>query len=472
MTSGDAPKRPRVVVVGGGISGLAAALSLADESEVTLFEASASIGGLIRTTEFHGQPLDAAADVFVTRTPDAENLALALGLGDELVPPATSAASVFARGALRPLPKGLFLGVPTDLGALWRSRIVSPRSVVRAMGDLIGAGATHVETDAQSADPTIAEVFEPRLGREIFTNLIDPVLGGINAGDARALSLAATAPTIAEATSGKASLIRALRPLARRVPADGISPMFLGLAKGMATLTDRLARECVRRGVTIESSTNVRSMVATEGGSIRVDASRGTIGADGVLVALPAWAAAPLVRPMSAALANELGAIPYASVATISLSYVLGDQRTRPPLTGSGMLIPRGDALCTALTFVSRKWPRRTDDQVFVIRASVGRHGDERALELDDEELSRRVHAEIETMLRIATPPSAVRVERFVDAFPQYVSGHLARRDRIAQLTAGLGAVAITGSWAAGIGIPACIASARAAAGQVTDRLR
>lgn len=473
MTNGVSPPRRRVVVVGGGVSGLVAAHTLADTFDVVLLEASRTTGGLVRTREFRGRSIDAAADVFITRSPDAEKLAWSLGLGADLIPPATNVASVFARGAVRPLPRGLVLGVPTDLGALWNSGVVSRRSVLRATADLVGVGSSPAgRPDTQDTDPTIAEAFEPHFGREVITNLIDPLLGGINAGDARALSLAATAPMLADATAGKTSVIRALRPLARRDRRDGASPMFLGFAEGMSTLTERLAHECARRGVTIRTSTSARSLRAIESGSVRVETASDTVVADGALVALPAWAAAPLIRPLATTLADELEAIPYASVATITLSYALEDASSRPPLSGSGVLIPRGDALSTALTFVSTKWPRRMPNEEFFIRASVGRQGDRRAFELDDAELTRRVHAEIARMLSIAKSPTASHVERFPDAFPQYVSGHLARRDRIRQLAVGLGPIVVTGSWLAGIGIPSCIAAAQAAARELAERLR
>ncbi|MGB9111639.1 MAG: protoporphyrinogen oxidase, partial [Acidimicrobiales bacterium] len=437
--------------------------------DVVLLEASTATGGLIRTTEFRGEPLDAAADVFITRTPDAEKLALALGLGGELVAPSTTAASVFARGAVRSLPSGLVLGVPTDLRALWGSGVVSPFSVLRATGDLLRVGAMQPNV---GADPTIADVIEPRLGREILANLIDPLLGGINAGDARRLSFAAAAPMLAEATTGKASLIRALRPLARREPSSSESSIFLGFAEGMATLTERLAGDCQRRGVTIRLSTSARSVNVIEDGSVRVETPSGAVKADGAVVALPAWAAAPLVRQMSPSLAREFESIPYASVATISIAYPLADAAVSPRMTGSGVLIPRGEALCTALTFVSRKWPQRTNATEFVIRASVGRFGDDRALELDDAELARRAHSEIAAMFGLTSLPIATHVERFADAFPQYVSGHLARRERIAQLSGGLGPVTIAGSWSGGIGIPSCVATAHIAARELSDRLQ
>lgn len=472
MTNGDGQSRRRVVVVGGGISGLAAAHCLAESFDVTLFEASAATGGLIRTAELRGRPIDTAADVFVTRTPDAEKLAWAIGLGAKLVAPATSSASVFARGAVRSFPPGLVLGVPTDLRALWNSGIVSRRSVIRAIGDLLDVTPILVgSSNSSRADPTIAEVVEPRLGREIFANLIDPLLGGINAGDARALSFAATAPTLAEAAAGRTSLIRALRPLAKARTEGDASPMFLGLAEGMSSLTERLTNECVRRGVTIRSPVSARSLATIKGGAFGVETSSEMVTADGVLVALPAWAIARLIRALSSTLASELDTIPYSSVATVALAFELDYATTQRP-TGSGVLIPRGDTFSTALTFVSTKWPRPPGDHEFVIRASVGRHGDERPLGLDDDELIRRVGGEIAAILGIEARPIAVHVERFMNAFPQYVSGHFARLVRVARLTEDLGPIALTGSWSGGIGIPACIASAREAAQRLSDRLQ
>jgi protoporphyrinogen/coproporphyrinogen III oxidase len=468
----DTGRSRRIAVIGGGISGLAAAYELASSFDVVLLESNRSTGGLVRTFEFRGHAVDGAADVFITRTPDAEELARELGLAEDLAEPATSSASVFARGATRPMPAGLVLGVPTDLGALWRSGIVSRRSVLRAAGDLVDPRRSRASR-APGSDPTIAEVFEPRLGHEVFANLVDPLLGGINAGDARELSLAAAAPVLAEATARASSVIRALRPLAvRRTTPDGSAPLFLGLSKGMASLTEALARACERRGVEIRPSIAATRIGRGEGALVRVETPAGDLRVDGAVVALPAWACARLVRSLSSALADALDAIPYASVATITSAYALEGAAGRAPFNGSGVLVPRGDALTTAFTFVSTKWPRTANDGEFLLRASVGRRGDERALALDDDELERRVRVETATVLGIDAPPLATRIERFVDAFPQYVSGHRGRCDRIARLAAALGPIVLTGSWSMGIGLPACIASARDAARTLGGRLQ
>lgn len=510
--------RPRVVVVGAGVAGLVAARSLAARYEVVLVEREPRPGGKLATAEFRGRPLDLGPDNFLTRDGTVERLCRELGLGDDLLAPATSSAAVFARGRPRPLPRGLVLGVPTDLGALRRSGIVGPASVLRASADLVLPRGRAVATlpagtatvgIGSGADPTVAGVVRPRLGRAVLDTLVDPLLGGINAGDAERLSFAAAAPQLAAAVTGRRSLVRSLR----RGPPEGAPggsaghagatarPLFLGLQGGLGSLTERLAADCERTGV--ELRLGVAADVLERAGPrtaatwvVRCGPQR--LEADGVVLALPAYGAARLLRAVAPDLAQACGTITYAGVVTVTLAWpgqavpgriaaLLAPRRagttvprapapsssgTASVLPGSGVLVPRSSGhLVTAATFTSTKWPRSANPGEAVVRASAGRDGDDRALSLGDDELVTRVRTELGSILGITSPPLETLVQRWPMSFPQYVSGHLAQVRRIAALAAALPGLALAGAGYEGIGIPACVASGHRAASAIDVQL-
>ncbi|HLX78492.1 MAG TPA: protoporphyrinogen oxidase [Acidimicrobiales bacterium] len=474
MTTGsDSTPRRRILVVGGGVSGLVAARELASSFDVIIAEAADTTGGKIRTVEFRGRPLDVGPDVFITRNPEAEQLCRQLGLDDELVAPSSSSAAVWARGSMRPLPKGLAVGIPTDLTALWRSTVVSPRDVVRAATDLIPRRPVTPPSFGRAAkggaDASIADIVRPRLGGAVFDTLVAPLLGGINAGRAEELSFEATAPELARAVAGKWRLMPALRRFASGSGRTPARPIFLGLEPGLATLVQSLEQDCSSRGVKLERAAPVARLRRLDDDRWRALVAGREQEFGGVLLAVSAGEAARLLDDEAPELAGQLSAIPYAGVVTVTFAW----PRSALPsggngrLVGSGALVPRGTTLTTALTFVSTKWPRSANPGELVIRSSAGRYGDERALESDDGELVRRIREEIRVFLGIKEPPLDVHVERFPASFPQYVVGHLRRVDRIEQLADELGGIALTGSWTHGVGIPSCIGEAKRAAAKL-----
>jgi len=468
--SGSTPRR-RILVVGSGVSGLVAARELSSSFDVIIAEAADTAGGKIRTVEFRGRPLDVGPDVFITRNPQAEQLCRQLGLDDELVAPSSSSAAVWAHGSMRPFPKGLAVGIPTDLVALWRSSAVSPRDVVRAATDFIPRRPVAPRSFGRAAtggsDASIADVVRPRLGGGVFDTLVAPLLGGINAGRAEELSFEATAPELARAVAGKWRLMPALRRFASS--SAPTRPVFLGLAPGLATLVQSLEEDCSRRGVKLERSAPVARLRRLGADRWRALVAGKEQEFGGVLIAVSAADAARLLDDEAPELARQLGAIPYAGVVTVTFAWprsALPSGRTGD-LAGSGALVPRGTTLTTALTFVSTKWPRSANPGELVIRSSAGRYGDERALESDDGELVRRIRGEIGVFLGIEEPPLDVHVERFPASFPQYVVGHLRRVARIERLADELGGIALTGSWTHGVGIPSCIGEAKRAAAKL-----
>lgn len=429
----------RVAVVGGGITGLATAWRLAsmpDPPEVVVHEASERFGGKIATSTFAGVATETGPDAMLARVPWASALVHELGLSAEVVHPATSKASVWARGKLRPLPEGLLLGVPGRLGPLARSGILSPLGMLRAGLDVVLPPSGE---PAVPGDPSIAETIGGRFGPEVVERLVDPLLSGINAGRADRLSLSMVAPDVAAVASKHRSLLLALRD---RPPPDPTQPVFLAVRGGLSRLVDRLVESLRDKGVTLRTG----------------DALTALPDAGAVVLTVPAFAAAPLVGGDAA---RELEAIEYASVALVTLAYADGELDL--PADTSGFLVPRREGwLMTAATFVSAKWPERKPDGVTVIRCSAGRIHDERPAHLDDAALVARLAGELSKATGIEGEPEEWRVDRWPRSFPQFEPGHLARVERIEAALPPH--VVVAGAAYRGVGIASCIRQAEDAA--------
>ena len=259
----------RVVVAGGGITGLTSALTLLDEvrgAEVTVVDAADRLGGRILTTPFDGRPVDAAADAFLARVPDAIELCERLGLTSHMVTPAERTAYLFARGELRRFPEGGVLGVPTDLDALAASEVISPEGVERAALDLtMGPDPERDTTGVDGGDESVGSLVRRRLGDEVYEVLVGPLLSGVNAGNADELSVAAGAPQFAAAMRDHGSLIagaRAQRAAAAAGPGAD-APVFYGLDGGMGSLVDALVAEVTALGGDILPAAALRSLRPT-----------------------------------------------------------------------------------------------------------------------------------------------------------------------------------------------------------------
>lgn len=430
----------KVAVVGGGITGLAAAYTLAQAGrEVTIFEAGDRLGGRILTEEVDGRPVDLGPDAFLARVPHGLDLCRRLGLADEIVHPAAEGAAIWHGGDLKKLPSGLVLGAPTgpgDLAALVTSGLLTPAGAARAALDLV------LPATSWSADPTVGEVVSARLGDEVFTAVVDPLVGGIHAGPSAELSAKAAAPQLAAATASR-SLMNGLR----EGRASSEAPLFASLRGGMGRLVERLADDLRRAGVTVSLNTPVDRAP--------VDGFAATV------VTTPAPAAAALVSPDAAA---ELEAVEYASVALAVFVYPA--TALSRPLEGTGFLVPAGEGtLLTACSFGSNKWPHWAAAGDVVLRASAGRWGDTRALALDDGELAERLHDELASAVGLTDVPRTMRVTRWLESFPQYRPGHLDRVTRAeAALARDLPTVFLAGAGYRGVGIAACISSGEAAA--------
>jgi len=436
----------RYAVVGAGIAGLAAAFELtrvAPGAEVTVHDPG-RVGGKLLTTPFAGRLVDEGADSMLARVPWARELCDDLGLGTELTSPVEAGAYVSAGDALHRLPAGLVLGVPTDPGALRDCPLVGPDAA-----DRVGAErARRGEPLRPDEDPSVGELIRERLGDDVLERLVDPLIGGINAGDCDRLSLRASAPQLAAAAERSPSLVEGLR--AAPPAADPAAPVFWALPGGMAALVEALTAALAGSGVrfvaeAVEDLPGLRA------------------GCDGVVVATPARSMAALLGGESARVLRAIG-----HSSPVLVTFAFGRDAVRHPLDATGLLVPRAEGrFLTACSFATTKWAHlgAADPSTVVLRASAGRHGDDRAIDADDATLVDTMLRDLDDLLGLDAGPSEVRVSRWRDGFPQYEPGHLRRVAAVeADLRDRLPGVATAGAALHGIGIPACIRSGRDAA--------
>ncbi|MFD8951489.1 protoporphyrinogen oxidase [Streptomyces xanthophaeus] len=456
-----------VVVIGGGIAGLAAAHRLlADGVRVTLIEAGPRLGGKLHAGELAGAPVDLGAESVLARRPEAVDLARSVGLGEALQAPATATAHLWTRGALRPMPRGHVMGVPGDLGPLAASGVLSAEGLAR-----IEAERELAPTEI-GEDVAVGEYVAARLGREVVDRLVEPLLGGVYAGNAYRISMRAAVPQLFEAARTHRSLFEGVRELQRRAAAQpaAAGPVFAGIDGGIGRLPAAVAEACRRAGARILTGTPVREVLRTAEGW-RVVTATGTVDADGVILATPAGPAAQLLDRLVPAAAAELRGVEYASMALVTMAFRRSD--LPPAITeggASGFLVPPVDGrTIKASTFSSNKWAwAGADPELFLLRTSVGRHGDEGELKREDGELVAVSLADLGEAVGLAARPVASTVTRWDGGLPQYPVGHLDRVARIRAAVAALPGLAVCGALYDGVGIPACIASAGKAADAVT----
>jgi len=466
----------RVVVVGAGISGLAAAWELSggaepapDAPEVTVLEASARLGGPLHTVALDGQEVDAGPDGFLGRRPEAVGLCAELGLQDALRPVGARGASVWARGRLRALPEGLALGVPTRFWPVARSGVLGPRGQLGLARDVL---FPRPDRRGPIGDRSIGPLVARKLGRRCVDVLVDPLIGGIHAGSVDDMSAAAVYPPLLAAAQRRGSLMRALRAEVA-APDPDAPPLFWALEGGMSTLVSTLADALRGRGVTISTGAGAHTLERAAS-RWRVRAPSTEVEADAVVLAVPAPEAAALLRPHDDEVSALLDAIDYAGVTVVTLR--VGEDTIGVPGHGTGFLVPSREPAAagvdgwsvTACTYLSQKWPHLARPGEVLLRASLGRQGDARAEEWDDEEIVDRVLEDLSALIGLDGDPVTAVVTRWPAAFPQYRVHHLLRVAGVEAALSRLGRLAVAGAAYRGVGIPACIASGRAAARTVS----
>ncbi|GAA2415804.1 protoporphyrinogen oxidase [Actinomadura vinacea] len=458
-----------VVVVGAGIAGLAAARLLArGGARVTVLEGSPRIGGKLRVSEIGGLPVDEGAEAMLARRPEGLDLVRDLGRSDELRHPGTTSSAILSHGALRRLPAGQVMGVPSDLRALAASQVLSPAGLARVPLDLV------LRETPRGADVSVADFIGARMGREVVDRLVEPLLGGVYAGRAEELSFEATLPAVAAAARTHRSLISAVRGMREAAPAAA-GPVFATLPDGLGRLPLLVSDDIAEAGGTIRTSVMVRELRRrSEGWRLTLGPARApeTLDADAVVVAVPAAPASRLLAEDVPAAARELARIDYASMAIVTLAYRASAFPRLP--RGSGYLVPSVEGReVKAVTFSSVKWPHLRDREpgVIAVRCSIGRYGEEHTLQRGDDELKAVAMTELAATCGVSELPVDSRVTRWGGGLPQYNVGHVDRVARIRAAVAKQPGLAVAGAAYDGLGIPACIASARAAATRVQEYL-
>ena len=462
-----------MVVVGAGIAGLAAAFFLRDEAvRVTVLEGSPRLGGKLSASDVAGVAMDEGAEALLARRPEGIELITAVGLGNDLVPAGVTSSAIYTRGALRPLPRRQFMGVPADMDELAATGVISAGGVARARDEQARPGPA---ADVAVADVSVTEYIGSRLGVEVVDRLVDPLLGGVYAGRSEDLSFRATLAPLAAATRGHATLTGAVTSLLPPAPAAGDNgdkpkPVFVSLTTGIGALPEAVAKAS---GADVRTNAMVRELKRTATGwrlTIGSAADPEYLEADAVIVATPAAPAARLLREAASEAAGGLAEIPYASMAIVTLAFRAVDF---PAQRRSGYLVPAVDGrVVKAATFSTVKWPHlAAQAPVHVVRCSVGRSGDVAVLQRDDEDLAALAAAELAEAVGITAPSVARRVTRWGGGLPQYNVGHVDRVARIRAAVAAQPGLAVAGAAYDGVGIPACVATARSAVTQVTAYL-
>jgi oxygen-dependent protoporphyrinogen oxidase len=438
-------------VVGGGISGLAAAyrlrVSAGPDASITLFDPADRLGGVLRTERIGGQLMDVGAEAFVARRPEVPALLAELGLGDRQIGTTGARPLIYSQARLHPMPTGTLQGIPADPAAL--------------AGLVDDAALAWIRDERErpfswrpGADPTVAELVGHRFGDQVVARSVDPLLAGVYAGSSATIGVRSAIPPLAAALDrGTRSLTDAVRDaLAASAPAVPGS-VFGAIEGGYAVLVDELVRRSRIQWVQVA----VERISRTQQGWEIVDDEGGRHHADAAVLAVPAPRLARLadgVAPRTAAAARR---IDVASSALVALALPGGT----PFPEQSGVLVAGGERLrAKAVTLTTKKWGRRGN--VELVRMSYGRFGDTLAANAGDEDLLAWAAQDLALLFEVAVEPVDCRVQRWIDAMPQYGPGH---GDLVAELRAGLPpTLAVAGGYLDGIGVPACVASATKAA--------
>lgn len=462
----------RVAIIGGGIGGAAAAHAVREQlpdAEIVILEAADRLGGKLSVLEIAGVTVDVGAEAILNRRPEGVALARAVGLAERVVHPAATTAGIWTRGAVRPMPPTV-MGVPSDVAALAESGVISRRGLLRVRAD--------VPRRAPRTDVSVGDYVRSRVGGEIVDRIVEPLLGGVYAGHASRLSLQAAAPQIAALAARGGTLVRAAAESRRQAEQSAVGvpePVFAGLVGGVGQLPEAVAEAA---GAHVRLKATVRELSRT-GPSGRWRLTVGpttqpeTIEADAVIIATPAPAAGRLVAASSPPAARMLREIEYASMAIVTIAVGAGEPAHR--MTGSGFLVPPVEGRSIkAATYSSRKWGwlDQAAPDVVLVRTSIGRAGETALLQREDGELISLAMEDLSAAVGLRGPLVDAHVQRWGGALPQYNVGHLERVDAIEASIADVPGLELCGAAYRGVGVPAVIATAQAAAGRVVDHLR
>lgn len=468
-----------VVVVGGGVAGLAAARDLALAGHrVVLCEESAGVGGKLRRREVAGLLVDVGAEAMLNRRPEGVDLAASVGV--DVVHPAIAASRIWTRRGLLPLPRTL-MGVPLDVEQLAATGLLSDEGLARVgrERDLPASVLGH--------DVSVGELVDRRFGPEVTDLLVEPLLGGVYAGQARRISARAAVPQLVQLAEGGSVLASSMaQSMARSptAPTTYSAPVFAGVEGGMGLLAERLLDDLRSREVDVRLGVSVRELrPAATGYDVVLGPPHAPtrVRASGVVLATPAASASRLLADVAPTAAAEIGGIEAASVVVVTLVVRAADAPDLAATGSSGFLVPPVEGRrIKASTFSFAKWDwvreagraaGEAGEDLLVLRTSLGRHGEDHVATASDEELVRESLLDLAQAIGLRAHPVDVHVQRWPHGLPQYAVGHLERVERIREALHQVPRLAVAGASYDGVGIPAVIASAHRAAAEVLSDL-
>src|SRR6266849_1958022 len=457
----------RIAIVGGGISGLAAAFALEEHRrngavlEYVLYESSPRLGGVLQTEHVDGCVVEAGPDSFLTEKPWAADLCRAVALGDQLIGSNDPGRKTYilVRGRLVAIPDGLMFMVPTKILPTLLSPLFSWRTKLRMVSELFH------QPRVAGSDESVASLVERHYGAEMVDRLADPLLSGIYGGAAAELSVRAVLPRFAEMEAKHGSLARGILAARKNLEQSeaGPRPIFTSLKNGMQQLPESILAKLAPDA--LHPSSVVQALQRQDGGWI-VSAGYASDHFNAVIVATSAPVAASLLEMASPDLSAELRTISYSSSVTVALGFGKEVRSSLPP--GFGFLVPRSEGKrMLATTFVHNKFPHRAPEDRALLRCFLGGSRDEQALQLPDEEILGIVREELRQILGLTAEPLFARVYRWKGAMAQYTVGHLERIERIEKLRKHLPGLALAGNGYRGIGVADCVRSGEQAAAEV-----
>ncbi|MGG5251944.1 protoporphyrinogen oxidase [Neobacillus sp. SM06] len=459
-------ERKKIVIIGGGITGLSAAYYLQKEIkekqlpyQVMLFEASNRFGGAIHTLKKEGFIIEKGPDSMLARKASALKLIKEVGLEDQVVSNTAGKSYIVARGKLHTMPEGAFMGIPTEVTPFLFSGLFSPFGKLRAAGDFI------LPKGKEKADQSLGEFFRRRLGNEVVDNLIDPLLSGIYAGDIDELSLMSLFPMFYQLEQTHRSLVLGLKKTmpsrsktaAKKLPAK--KGMFISLAGGLETLIEAVLKK-------LDSSTVMKNApvekITKDGNHYNVALADGSVEqAESVIITTESYAAQQMLSDYP--LMKVVGGMMAYSVANVAMAFPKA--AIKQDIDGTGFLVSRNsDFRITACTWTHKKWPGTTPEDMALLRCYVGKPNDQDAVHLADDEIIQIVLRDLNKTMNITEQPLFHVISRWNKKMPQYTVGHLQRmknvRDSLAQELPG---IFLSGSSYDGIGVPDCIEQGEAA---------
>lgn len=463
----------RVIVIGGGISGLAAAYYLRKQNptlDITLHESGDRLGGVIKTTRQNGFLIEGAADNFITTSPTAIELCQDLGLGDELIQTNSGGggAMVVRRGKLEPIPPGFMVMAPSRLWPILATKILSPIGKLRSGMEVL------VPRKKRSSDESLESFICRRFGNEMFHRLVQPLVGGIYTADPTRLSVAATMPRFLEMERDHGSLIRGMMAGRRNQKhstekrGGARYSQFMTLRGGMSRLIDTLCNRLPTTSVRLHSRIIGVSKISSRW-RVHTDDAK-TSDADAIVVAAPAHHASTMLRQVDAKIARRLGNIPYASCAVVSVAF--RKNQIKAPIDSFGFVVPHIENHCIlSCSFSSEKYDGRAPHGTVLMRVFIGGAMQPELLRMSDQELTKLACSELSKLLNVHGEPLLRHVTRQTDAMPQYHVGHKRRIAEINERLEQHPTLALAGGALSGVGVPGCIESGQRAAGRIIRAL-